>query len=69
MNLAHRSVASTWGTEPRRDVSVRSASDALDIDVAGGIVVASLVTAVGEGALRCALSGRNSVRKRHAAEA
>jgi hypothetical protein len=66
LDLADSVVASAWGIHPCRDVSVGRTSDARNVDIAGGVVVASLVATVVNGALGCALGCVDSVRKRHA---
>jgi hypothetical protein len=68
MNLAEGFIAGARTSHPFRDVSVRSTSDILNVDITGGVVVTSLVTAVVDGALGRALGGRDGVRKRHATE-
>lgn len=66
MNLADKSVAGTRDVHPFGDIEIGSTSDACDIDVAGGVVVASLVAAVVDGDLVRAILGiRDGVRKRH----
>jgi hypothetical protein len=68
IDLADGVVSGARSIEPFGNVAVRSTSDIVNIDVAGGVVVANLVATVVDGALGCALSGRNFVRKRHARE-
>lgn len=68
MDLADGFVASAWRIHPFRDVSVRSTSDTLNVDVTGGIVVASHVAAVVDGDVGRALCGCNGVGERHTAE-
>ena len=66
LDLTDSVVASAWGIHPCRDISVRRTSDARNVDIAGGVVVASLVATVVDGALGCALGCVDGVRKRHA---
>jgi hypothetical protein len=65
MDLADRVVGGARNILPFRDVSVRSTVNPRNVDIACGVVVASLVAAVVDGACRCALSCRDFVRKRH----
>ena len=66
MDLADKSVAGTRDVHPFGDIEIGSTSDTFDVDVAGGVVVASLVAAVVDGDLMRAILGvRDGVRKRH----
>jgi hypothetical protein len=68
MDLAAGVVSGARNVEPLGDVAVRSASDFLNVDVAGGVVVAHLVAAIVDFALGSALGGRDLVVERHATE-
>ena len=66
MDFADGLVASARGVEPCSNVTVRSTSDLLNVDVAGGVVVANLVAAVVDFADGSSLGGRDLVGERHA---
>lgn len=68
MDLADGAVAGAWSIHPFRDVGVGSTSDARNVNVASGVVVAGHVAAVVDGTLRCALGGLDGVGKRHPIE-
>jgi uncharacterized protein (DUF697 family) len=68
IDLAHGVVSGARNAEPLGNITVRSTSDFLNVDVAGGVVVANLVAAVVEFALGSALGGRDLVGERHATE-
>jgi hypothetical protein len=68
MNLTNGVVVGARRVHPFTDVSVRRASDTRNVDVAGGVVVASDLAAVVDRAVGRALGGRDGVRKRHATE-
>lgn len=68
MDLANGVVVGARNIHPVRDVSVGSTGDVLDVNVASCVVVASLVAAVVDGAVGCALLSRDGVGKRHAVE-
>lgn len=66
MDLADDSKAGTRHIHPLGDIGIRSTSDACDVDVAGRVVVASLITAVVDSdVVRAILSVRLGVRQRH----
>lgn len=66
MDLADSVVAGARGIHPLRYISVRSTCDILDIDITGGVVVASYIAAVIHGGRVIALDVRDVVGKRHA---
>ena len=68
LDLADKAVASARRVLPLANVSVRATTDILNVDVAGGVVVASLVAELVNGDFGRALSGRNGVRERHTTE-
>ena len=68
MNLADGMVFGARSIHPFRNISVGSTGDALNVDVAAGVVVASLVGAVVDGDFGRALGGRDGVLERHARE-
>ena len=68
LDLADKAVASARRVLPLANVSVRATTDILNVDVAGGVVVTSLVAAVVDGDVGGALGGLDGVGKRHATE-
>ena len=68
IDLAPGVVCGARSVVPFSNVTVRSTSDLLNVDVAGSVVVANLVAAIVEGAIGSALGGCDGVRERHAAE-
>jgi hypothetical protein len=68
MDFANGVVSGARNAVPLHDVKVRSTSDILNVDVAGGVVVASLIAAVVNGVCGRGLGGRHGVRERHATQ-
>ena len=68
MDLADSVVAGTRSSHPCCNVSVGSTGDTCNVDIAGGVVVASLVATVVDGALGRALCCVDSVREGHTTE-
>jgi hypothetical protein len=61
MNLTNGMIVGARSIHPLRDVSVGSTSDTRNVNVTGGVIVASLVAAIVDGSLGSALRGRDGV--------
>jgi len=68
VDLANRVVAGARHRRPFSNIGCRSTSDILDVNIAGGVVVARLVAAVIDGSVGSALGGCDGVLKRVAAK-